>query len=413
MNDDNRRDSTSTRDQARPALSARPLIIVVVLAVFAVLLLRGTSTLVNPPDRRESQDTGVATLTGDPADLGPGQEKAKPAPSTDWDQSVMNSTKRRPPPVEDRRQDAKASTKDAYPTSGSPAGSSSNPFLPLESQAKKPPSRPPPPARKELPPEPKRAEPKVPEWQATLDELAREYGVEIVYRGTIDASSVGSNFSGEMESADPSHLVRYAPALAAELSRYPAPVIKKTKLKRIVLCKNLSVGLQPRAGIAILDEHTLCLDVAACARNERHGRLAMHHEIFHLIDQADDGSLDDPEWRRLNPSDFHYRKGSTGVSDDPTVLFSRSAPDGFVSKYATVDEDEDKAETFAHLMTDPDALAARASSDTCLADKVRRLEGLLAEFSGGERFWEISTQRDSGEGRTGQEAPTTRTLPPD
>jgi len=83
-------------------------------------------------------------------------------------------------------------------------------------------------------------------------------------------------------------------------------------LKRIVLCRDLNLDLQSRAGLAIPDEQTIVLDVAFGNRNEEYARLAFHHEIFHMIDKADDGSSADPGWNKLNPTGFSTNVGPRG-----------------------------------------------------------------------------------------------------
>jgi len=106
-----------------------------------------------------------------------------------------------------------------------------------------------------------------------------------------------------------------------------------------------------------------------------------------LIDAESDAATDDKAWRQLNPAGFEYKRGASGTTDDPTVLLSGSPPQGFVSRYATVAPNEDRAEVFAFMMADPEGLAKRLAQDPVLAAKVRYLQTMLAKYSNETKFW--------------------------
>lgn len=227
----------------------------------------------------------------------------------------------------------------------------------------------------------------LPAWRKRLDELVREYGIQVIWTGDEIASEFSRKLRGRLSFPSEERLEQHVPFIVSEIKRYPVEVVRKARLERIVLCCDLSVDLYTRAGLAVPSEHTLYLDLGGFDGAQEQVRLVIHHEIFHLIDDPDDETFKGDAWKQLNPAGFKYKQGTSGASDDPTVLLAQSAPVGFVSKYSTVAVYEDKAEVFAHLMADTEGLTARASGDTVVANKVRRMERLLERFGGGKKFW--------------------------
>jgi hypothetical protein len=63
---------------------------------------------------------------------------------------------------------------------------------------------------------------------------------------------------------------------------------------------------------------------------------------------------------------------------------------GFLNQYSMSAPEEDQAEIFAHLMTEPVHMAARLASDDILRSKVERLKASLEAFcpEADAEFWE-------------------------
>jgi hypothetical protein len=104
---------------------------------------------------------------------------------------------------------------------------------------------------------------------------------------------------------------------------------------------------------------------------------------------ADDGVLQiDHAWLALNPDGFRYGRGGRSMRAPSAGAFTRDVP-GFVTRYATSALEEDKAELFAFMLTEPAAVASLAESDAVLARKVARMKQLVVELSAdaGEGFW--------------------------
>src|SRR5262245_45505452 len=182
----------------------------------------------------------------------------------------------------------------------------------------------------------------------------------------------------------------YAPIFAFEWSLYPPALIKKTRLRSIVLCKDLTFAGQRRTAVPDFEHDILYLDVARGRTNDRYVRMVIHHEFFHLIDLRDDDHLYEHErWAKLNPPGFKYGPGGVNLQNDPTVTETGKDSPGFLNRYAASGVEEDKAEVFAHLMVEPKEMKDRAAKDKYMRAKVERMKELLADFAPkmDEKFW--------------------------
>ena len=181
----------------------------------------------------------------------------------------------------------------------------------------------------------------------------------------------------------------YAPILAAELARYPAAFLRKTKLVKIVLSRKLKFAGQERAAIPDFQNNVLHLDVLQGNWNEIYQRTVIHHELFHVVDWRDDGKLyEDRDWKKLNPSKFRYGKGGKNARG-PDQWPLDSSLKGFLNKYSMSGVEEDKAEIYANLMVRPGEVRRRARKDSVLAKKITAMKRLLYAFSRSmdRNFW--------------------------
>ena len=223
-----------------------------------------------------------------------------------------------------------------------------------------------------------------------IDEVARKYDLELVTKlpmfpiklqsGKIDGAEAGK---ADVDS--------YLPIFAFEWSLYPPDLVKRTRLTKVVFCKNLAFEKQFRTGIPDFENNVLYLDVTRGRHDERYVRKVIHHEFFHIIDLRDDGKLyEDERWSNLNPMGFKYGPGGAKLQNDPTVTTTGQDEPGFLNRYATAGVEEDKAEVFAHLIVEPKMVAERAKKDKYIQAKVERMTELLTEFSPkvDKTFWE-------------------------
>ncbi len=185
--------------------------------------------------------------------------------------------------------------------------------------------------------------------------------------------------------------------LRAELALLPAALPEAMALRAIILCTQLGVQPRgasepsPRAAVCDFQGAALYLDAALLASRPQHLRHLLHHELFHFMDLAIDGRLYlDPQWERLNRRGFRYGAGGAASQRSRRVRSPDPPPPGFATHYATTAVEEDKAETFAVMVTDPGGLTARREGDAVLAAKVAMIEHRLAGWheSLDESFWQ-------------------------
>tara|TARA_B100000780_G_scaffold276327_1_gene244687 strand:- start:2260 stop:2991 length:732 start_codon:yes stop_codon:yes gene_type:complete len=129
------------------------------------------------------------------------------------------------------------------------------------------------------------------------------------------------------------------------LDRYSLRFLKRINLKYIVLCEDLSIAEINTAGIPNNITRTLILDIKF---NESYFERAIHHEIFHMINDSHEELFDEEEWKTFNKRDFKYSKCSTCNKDWSLELLNNKY--GFLTEYAKSTVSEDMAEIFSHLM---------------------------------------------------------------
>ena len=243
-----------------------------------------------------------------------------------------------------------------------------------------------------------------PELPPALRELAARYEIEVIARdpGFPVRASYGA-IAGRAAARE--SLDSYAGLFAVEFGRYPVELVRRAKVRRVVLCDDLTFAGQRRNAVPDWEHDTLYLDISRGAYNQPYLRKVIHHEFFHLVDFHDDGVIyRDPAWAALNAATFRYGAGGrTQQEVGPTSVLSDKVP-GFLNHYSTLGVEEDKAELFANLMVDPAHVAARAGADPILAAKAARLKDLLARFAPAvdAAFWDEArrNERDGERGRS-------------
>ena len=181
--------------------------------------------------------------------------------------------------------------------------------------------------------------------------------------------------------------------LATTLLAYPHSFLRAAHIERIALCVKLvdaaalapspaapaptlaatpapsaapAPGIEPTehvAGLAEVLAHRLMVNLDH--RDLAHPDATLHHEIFHLFDQATSPTGDhhhDAEWERINPRTFRYADATTA-----------SIQAGFVNDYAKTNPAEDKASVFEYVMGYPTEFCARGVDDPLLLAKARLL----------------------------------------
>ena len=133
--------------------------------------------------------------------------------------------------------------------------------------------------------------------------------------------------------------------ISKNLNRYSSSFLYKINLKYIVLCENLSIAGINTAGIPNNLTRTLILDIKF---NNNYFERAIHHEIFHIINDSHKKLFNKKEWKTFNKKNFRYSKCSTCNNNWSLELYNKT--DGFLTEYSKSTASEDMAEIFSHLM---------------------------------------------------------------
>lgn len=256
---------------------------------------------------------------------------------------------------------------------------------------------------------------------ATLDNLKARYSIEIALPG--EPFSVwlehGQYLTGiEGQAATSEEANWYIPLFEEEFGLYPPLLVEKAKLGHVVLCGELfrtqkpNPGAERFAGYVVMDRqplsfvHVPCggvpdgqhgvlyLAVAWERDDQEHVRKTIHHEFYHCVQRRQFGGFGDGGWAALNSPDFVYGPGGLAVnygSDQSFwVMPAEEWGNGFLNQYSRSAPEEDQAEIFAHLLTEPARLQARLTNDDILRTKVERLKASLERFcpAMNAQFWQ-------------------------
>jgi len=223
----------------------------------------------------------------------------------------------------------------------------------------------------------------------SLPELENRLAIRIVTAG--EPFPVKNSY-GPIDGRDapPEALAAYLPLLASEFNLYPASFVRRSGVKRIVLCTELKFSGQRWNAVPDYDHDTLYLEVVRGNHDPIYQRRVIHHDFFHFVDWQDDGEVDrDPAWSALNPQGFRYGLGGAAAQNDPRGQLLDPTLVGFVDRYAQSAVEEDKAELFAALVVCGESTVRRAERDEILASKIRMLRANCLAFCPeiDERFW--------------------------
>lgn len=222
-----------------------------------------------------------------------------------------------------------------------------------------------------------------------LSKIEQAYHIEILTTGmTLPVKTTYGLIEGKP--AEGKELENYIGVFTPEFTLYPTSLVKLSRLKRIVICNELSFAGQRRNAIPDFEHDTLYLDPSRGSYSPPYMRKVIHHEFFHIIDYLDDGKLyQDERWSSLNPPSFNY--GSGGINAQ-NLSFSSLTTDklpGFLNYYSMTGVEEDKAELFAYLIIDPAYVEQRIKTDAVLGAKVKLMMELLHTFCPdlNDEFW--------------------------
>ncbi|CAD7946012.1 unnamed protein product [Amoebophrya sp. A120] len=157
---------------------------------------------------------------------------------------------------------------------------------------------------------------------------------------------------------------------------------EKKVLDQIIVTNKLAMkSFGPCAGLA--GSRKMWLAFGYCLNKD-----TFYHELYHLIDQADNNINDpkDTEWRALHPPEFRYLYERNPRESNHGLCFDAGkAPKDFACGYGMSNVREDKACILAFWMCARKKYRARIKDEPVLESKIRIMEEELARFDPGFR----------------------------
>ena len=177
-----------------------------------------------------------------------------------------------------------------------------------------------------------------------------------------------------------------------EIDIYPIEFIKNSGLKFIMICEELTLNGSKVAGIALghydqspgvfyISANKL-KDVKNDPRVKSLLRHVFHHEFYHIIDSQLTNVIIDNQWEKINKNKY----SSVDISGD---LNLNNSTNGFITRYARNNQNEDKAELFAMLITKNSEVKKLLNKDKILFNKTKLLISRLKSISPliNKNFW--------------------------
>ena len=210
------------------------------------------------------------------------------------------------------------------------------------------------------------------ELNSILNNLRKKYQIGFCFF-QVPVSSFGSIHEYQaLTNSDLDQLFDYVVMFNQEFSKYPIKFIQNINLKNIVFVKGNKVEGTARSAAPDYFKENMYYDIYLSG-TDTYGRHVVHHELYHNVEQEffGDAYYFDPNWDALNDPSFDYGAGGASCYG---ALPTRQ--EGFFSGYATCGLEEDKAETFAALLTSEEVPQLQVfinNGDTILENKVNYL----------------------------------------
>ncbi len=190
-----------------------------------------------------------------------------------------------------------------------------------------------------------------------------------------------------VENSDSNNAALMVKIITEGWSKFPRSMMTQVGASNIVFVKNLRVSDIEVSGTADYDG-SIYIDIKQEIKQENDRRdglyaeLTANHELYHVIESLwfGDSHQQDRKWFRLNPDSTRYIADSgyeclSGDKDHPLKI-------GYVTGYATCSPNEDRAETFAYIVTDGyrERLAEWIKTDEALRAKVNFIKEFFHDY---------------------------------
>ena len=188
------------------------------------------------------------------------------------------------------------------------------------------------------------------------------------------------------------------------LQKYPIDFFRRAPIPVLFFAAKTAGGVLAGGGVSqgfsvnALNRRVAVLSLDASVYQVQDLNVALHHELFHLIDDRPY----DWDWMACHEGQGPYE----GVIEAPTAE-AYPAP-GFVSDYARTDVREDRAEVFAWMMASPDlaqGLHHYAQQDPALACKQDLIQNYVSQHFPGFNPEQFKRVRWGVDAETLQQSP--------
>ncbi len=232
-----------------------------------------------------------------------------------------------------------------------------------------------------------------------VEKLAKKYALTIVVaQPQFPVKTAYGPIEGRQATQEA--INHFVPILAGEWNLYPAELIKKTGLRRIILCEKLSYAGERRTAIPDFEHLDYYLDVREARYDEPYERHCIHQQLFYLIDWCQGGyPYSDDGWSALNPKGFKYGTGGENAQGDYTAVMTDDSLPGFMNKYSMTGVEEDKAEMYAYMVVEINTVEKRAATDKVIRAKMQRIKEILDKVCSkvDESFWDEARKLNRSE----------------
>lgn len=219
----------------------------------------------------------------------------------------------------------------------------------------------------------------------TLEDLEKYYNIKIY---GVDEKFTPSEYAGYyadfkyITDKDKQDYDKFVKVFIEEFKKYTPCWIKATKLKSIMLVKDLTLKnvykeSSVRAAMPDSDWSAVYYDIKYIS-NEDYVREVIHHEFYHLIEYNTYGSFyyKDTKWNSFNTLWFKYKNGGEYAYWNSDYDPSREHED-FISEYSTYGLEEDKAEIYGHIMINDEKLYEKSKKSSNLNNKVNYMKDFI------------------------------------
>ena len=170
----------------------------------------------------------------------------------------------------------------------------------------------------------------------------------------------------------------------AALDALPESFVKRTGLKYVTFLENPTFKNVPITGLAAGDTIILALPVS---------EKTVYHELFHIFDPLKPIK----KWQNFNDRRFVYTGSAYYEANLSKIkrkrkdsnLSSGKFDQDFVTHYAMSNEEEDRAETFAHMIVEKKDFLKRTAKSPALRKKMKFLIDMTDQNKLlGREFWQ-------------------------